>query len=134
MNDNLESRVLDLEIRVKALEQDALKPGPHVSPVISRKKQSPREFLFAHSPETIVQKTLALGYYFESVDSKGAFNTDDLAAMFRLAKEKSPANINDMINKNIKKGYLMEDAQKAEKKSWVLTSSGEEFVTNNFKE
>jgi hypothetical protein len=57
------------------------------------------------------------------------FNIKDLAECFRSAKEPAPANINDKVNSNIQKGYMMEEKEKKDKlTAWVLTNSGEKFV------
>ena len=64
-----------------------------------------------------------------------SFNVEDLAHYFQLAKEPTPENLNDKINMNIKKGHVMEAKEKKEnKKAWVITNTGEQFVDNNFKE
>lgn len=136
MVDSLEFRVKMLEDRIDALEA-AAKRSVHSSPytTVADKQQSPKEFVLTKTPKSGVQKTLVLAYYFEVIAQHGAFNSDDLEAIFRAAKEKLPANINDMVNKNIQKGYLMEDADKKNnKKAWVLTATGEKCVNNNFHE
>ena len=45
-----------------------------------------------------------------------------------------PANINDAVNKNIEKGYIMDAKKKDSKKAWTLTATGERFVENDLKE
>jgi len=57
-----------------------------------------------------------------------------LEEYFKKAKEKPPLNINNKVNANIKKGYMMEvDEKKDNLKCWCLTNSGIEFCENNFK-
>lgn len=129
---DLEQRVKALEDRVSALEA-ASRATQTARPV--EKQQSPKEFLMAKAPKSVVEKTLALGYYYEVATGQGAFNINDLEALFRAAKEKLPANISDMANKNVKKGHIMEDAtKKDDKRAWVLTATGERYVENNFNE
>lgn len=131
--------MIDLEKRIKSLEDrvDALEAAGRVTqPARSaEKQQSPKEFLIAKAPTSVIEKTLALGYYHEVISGQGAFNISDLEVLFRAAKEKLPANISDMANKNVKKGHIMEDAtKKDDKRAWVLTATGERYVENNFNE
>lgn len=127
-----EQRIKTLEGRVSALEAAMVSPSA-AKP--TAKKQSPKEFLLTVTPKTVVDKTLALAYYYEVVTGQGAFNTTDLEAMFRAAKEKLPTNMGDMVNKNIRKGHVMEDAaKKNDKKAWVLTATGEKYAEGNFAE
>jgi len=133
MTDSLELRVKALEDRVAALETLGV-PAPAASTTMA-KRQSPKEFLMAKAPKSVVEKTLTLAYYYEIVTGQGAFNINDLEALFRAAKEKLPANISDMANKNVKKGHIMEDSDKKDdKRAWVLTATGERYVEDNFNE
>jgi hypothetical protein len=133
MTDSLELRVKALEDRVAALE--AVGATAPAASTTTTKRQSPKEFLMAKAAKSVVEKTLALGYYYEIVTGQGAFNISDLETLFRAAKEKLPANMSDMANKNVKKGHIMEDADKKDdKRAWVLTRTGEEYVENNFSE
>ncbi len=87
----------------------------------------------AKAPKSVVEKTLALGYYYEVATGHGAFNISDLEALFRAAKEKLPSNMSDMANKNVKKGHIMEHAtKKDDKRAWVLTATGERYVEKSF--
>ena len=46
----------------------------------------------------------------------------------RLVVEPPPGNLNETVNKNVRKGYLMETGQKEGKKAWALTNTGNNFV------
>ncbi len=97
---------------------------------VSPKQISPKEFLLEKKPSGEVQKTLMLCYYIEHTMGLTPFNVDDLSRVFKLAKEVIPSNLNDKINKNIDKGYLVEDAERRDtKKAWHLTASGENFIS-----
>ena len=77
---------------------------------------------------------MAIGHNLEEYETLSSFNVRDLENAFRAAKERVPANINDKVNKNIEKGYIMESkGRKDNLKAWVLTNSGEQYVENNFK-
>lgn len=127
-------KVLDLEKRIGALEM--LIGGENTNTSASpSKKLSVKEFILLKKPSGDVQKSLAIAYYLEKNEDMRSFNVEDLAHYFQLAKEPTPENLNDKINMNIKKGHVMEAKEKKEnKKAWVITNTGEQFVDNNFKE
>ena len=117
------------EIRIIALEQ---KFQTDEKPV--RKQISIREFLLTKKLQNDIQRTLAIGYYLEQHQNMDKFNTKDLENGFQKAKETVPSNINDKVNMNIKKGYMMEASEmKDNRKAWCLTSTGEKFVDNELK-
>ena len=127
---NLEKRINIMEGK---LENNPL-PSPTIqNPVTSSKKMSAKEFLLAKKYSGNVQKTLTLAYYLEYIIGEKSINVSDLQKVYQLAKEKAPKNLNDMINKNISKGYLMDATEKKDsKKAWVLTSTGEKLVEDEF--
>jgi hypothetical protein len=128
--DEVDQKLQDLETRVKALEK-RFDDGGVVSSVRG-KKQSAKEFLLTKKTTTETQKALALAYYLEHVEGLESFNVPDLERVFRTAREKLPANMNDVANKNIARGFLMEAKEKKDsKKAWYLTSTGERFVEND---
>lgn len=127
-------KVLELETRIVALEIlcNGKKPDTHAS---SEKKLSVKEFILLKKPSGDVQKALTIAYYLEKNEAMQSFNVEDLGHYFQLAKEPSPQNLNDKINMNIKKGHVMEAKEKKDnKKAWVITNTGEQFVDNGFKE
>jgi len=92
-----------------------------------------KEFLMTREIKADTQKVLALGYFLEYMEGMESFNVNDLEAVFRAAKEKPPANMNDAVNKNIARGFLMEAAGKKDaKKAWCLTSTGEKYLESKF--
>ncbi len=128
----IEQIIGELEKRVASLEQALSLHTPSVP--LKIKKISVKEFLMTKELKTDTQKTLALGYYLEHLESMLSFNIDDLVAGFQAAKEKRPQNMNDVVNKNIARGFLMDAAEKKDnKKAWVLTSTGEKYVEEELK-
>lgn len=132
--DALSKKITDLEKRVEALEaptraSENEEPLASVQPVV--KQMSAKEFLLSKKISSALERTLALAYYLEHIGGMSAFNVNDIENVFQSAREKPPVNPNDMINKNIAKGYLMESReQKDGKKSWILTATGEKVVEN----
>lgn len=127
-NISIAKMLAEHEERIQKLETKIQDSAP-ASIEVSRKQISPKEFLLEKKPSGEVQKTLMLCYYIEHTIGLTPFNIDDLNKVFKLAKEVVPSNLNDKINKNIDKGYLVEDgAKKDSKKAWHLTASGENFI------
>lgn len=93
------------------------------------KKLSAKEFLMTKNVGSEVQRVAALAFYLERQEGLSSFNVADLENAFRAAREKLPKNMNDAVNKNIGRGFLMEAAEKKDsKKAWQLTATGERFV------
>ena len=131
MEKDLESRVADLEARVSALESKRDVPATKGS--TDRRNTSVNEFLKKKGSKTAMETTLVLAVYHERFNGADSFSTNDLLELIRKAKQKKPANVNDLINKNISKGYFEEDkVGEDKKKRWYVTSSGVELVDNNF--
>lgn len=127
--DEILKKLAELESRVSALE------GRTDKRTAEDKKLSVKEFLLTKKPADNVQRTLTIGYYLEHFESMDRFNVRDLTDGFRSAKEPPPININDKVNMNIRKGYMMETKEKKDKsKAWVLTNSGEKFVEEGLSE
>jgi hypothetical protein len=132
----LAKRITSLEKRVAQIEAGA---GRKMILGTARKKDSKdlsvKEFIISKRPSGDVQKTLAMGYYLEKFEKVISFNIEDLGRCFQLAKEPTPQNINDKINMNIRKGHMAEAKQKKNnKKAWIVTNTGEQFLENGFKD
>ncbi|MDD3072716.1 MAG: hypothetical protein PHP47_03330 [Candidatus Pacebacteria bacterium] len=131
MTKNTETRITDLENRVSALEKE-LCANPSLS-VSKKRNLSVNEFLREKKPATAIDTILVIAVYHERFNDTDSFSANDLLDLIRKAKQKKPANINDLVNKNISKGYFEEDkAGEDGKKRWYVTSSGSELVENNF--
>lgn len=128
-------KIKELENRLQRLEGLILTSQPGHIKELAKKKMSIKEFLLSKMPKDDPQKTLAIAYFFEKYQGMASFNVADIEKGYRDSKEKPPQNINDKVNKNITKGYLMEAAEKKDsKKAWMLTNSGELLVEHNFQE
>lgn len=131
-NEDMVARVENLEARVERLERRFESDGTVDAPKI--RKMSAKEFLLTKSPKAETQKVVALAYYLERQEGLASFNVPDLETAFRAAREKLPKNMNDAVNKNIARGFLMEAKEKKDsKKTWQLTSTGERFVENEMR-
>lgn len=130
--ENIENKLSELEKRISVLEA-TIQHSPNPQNTGKQKDLSIKEFLIQKNAQnvSIVEKTLVICYFLENHLSTNPFNSKDIEDVFRLAKEKPPTNVADMINKNVKKGLLMEDKEKKDnKKAFTLTSTGESYVEN----
>ena len=125
-----EKRIQDHEKRITSLEKLL-----GAKPDSVNKRMSVKEFVLTKNAKDDQRRTLTIGYFLEKYGDSSSFNVKDLEKGFRDAKMKPPQNMNDKVNKNIAKGYMMEAAEeKDKKKAWVLTGTGEKVVENNFNE
>ena len=125
--DRLEERMSSLEARVAALEKQLQRP--HTAALSRVKELSAKEFLIAKKAESETQKVVALIYFLERHQAVVPANVSDLETVFAQARERRPKNMNDAVNKNVTRGFLMEAKEKKNsKKAWVLTVTGERFV------
>ena len=134
MSTNLIKRIEELEARVTKLESVSTTQVSSVISTSSKKdKMSVVEFMRSKNPTTAMDKTLVFAVFFEMQSEKDVFNTEDLLSLWRQAKETPPSNINDLINKNLKKAYIAEEkTEKGQKKAWYVTRTGLEIVDKGF--
>ncbi|WKZ26097.1 MAG: hypothetical protein QY322_02180 [bacterium] len=122
-------QITDLKRRVSVLERQIVNQPEQI--INSVKELSLKEFLLEKRPKNDVQKTFYIGVYLEKYKGIGSFTMDDIKKAFKVAKEPSPLNINDKINKNISKGRFMESDTRDGKKTWMLTSTGEQAANSD---
>ncbi|MFA6588250.1 MAG: hypothetical protein WCT08_04215 [Patescibacteria group bacterium] len=127
MDNNIEKRISDIEIRLKKLEEKnkiVISQGD-----VKRAQLSLGEFLSTKLISNDVERTLAIAYYLEFYEKMQQFNISDLENGFRSARYKLPKNINDKVNMNIKKGHLAEEKGKKDfKKAWYITDAGVKYI------
>lgn len=125
----IQKKLDSLDKRISGLEAQPSDKGEKLA-----KKLSIREFLLSKKPKNDVDITLVVGYYLENYQSYTSFNITDIEAGFRSSKETPPDNVNDKINKNIHKGFLMDaEEKKGGKQAWVLTNLGIQYIENDLK-
>ncbi len=123
--EDLEKRLVNVEEKVSQLEKIFSKTDVKADV----KHLSINELVLEKKPKDDIQKALVIAYFLEKYSGLASFNVKDLIASFEQAKEKIPANINDKINKNILKGFIMEGKDKKDNlTAWLLTNSGVRFV------
>src|SRR5258708_6311568 len=129
MNDeDIVIKLEKLEHRIEALEAQ-ITSNTTPSSLAKVKQKSLREFLNELRPASATDQGLCIAYFLENNKGCESFNTDDIKSSFREARIPVPKNPNDLINKNIAKGYIMDAEElKGSKKAWVLTGTGIESV------
>lgn len=131
----IEERLTALELRVSEFERSIItnRTTSLDSHVSSGKPISIKEFINEKKPNSARQITLAIAYFLEHYEKAMPIGVSELEQGFRSAKIPPPKNINDMANKNIAAGFLMESKhKKGLRKAWVLTATGESFVEAGF--
>lgn len=98
------------------------------TPPTEGKRLSPAQFFRKTNPQTNVDRTLIAGYYLEKYDNFDNFTAAELKTTIKNAKVPPPTNVNDMINSNIRKGFMMAAGDKDTRRAFVLTSDGEDAV------
>lgn len=74
---------------------------------------------------------LGVVYYLEIYDGKEYFTSKDIKECLKKGKFSSNMNIADIINKNIRKGYLEEQSEKQEGfKSFIMLNDGKDYIEN----
>lgn len=128
--DAMRDRVSRLESRLDELEGGLVSMTTKTSH--PTKPKSIREFINEKLPLTANDRALTIGYYLETIREQGSFSADDIKRAFKEAKIAPPANVNDVINKNVGKGYMMDSDDRVGKKAWTLTATGEDIVGTGF--
>jgi hypothetical protein len=83
------------------------------------------ELFVQKKPRSEPEKGLICAFYLEEVRGVSPFGVDDLQRVFVSAKEKIPGNLNDVMNKGNKKGWIMEHPErKAGRIAWCVTRTG----------
>lgn len=122
----LKDRLKKLEGRVSKLEG---KPGG------AKKPMAITEFFNERKPTSGPNQTLTIAYYLQVYKKLDSFTISDLKKGFSLVKATQPGNLSDIVNKNIRKGYIDAVMEEEDKKptAWYVTESGCKYVKNGFK-
>lgn len=84
-----------------------------------------REKKFANSVELV----MGVAYYIDQVKKISPFNTKDIEEELALAREQKPTNINQNINLNIGKSFIIEAKEKKDnKKAFKVSNNGIAWV------
>lgn len=98
------------------------------------KKLSVAQFFRKLATQTDVDRALAAGYYLERYENLENFTALEVKEKIRAAKINPPKNTNNSIDLNIKKGLIMPAGDKEGRRAFVLTSDGEDAISDMLKE
>jgi hypothetical protein len=112
----------------ETLSRTGKTPPPPLIPSTS-KKLSLGEFIRQLGYKKHTEMVLAFGYFLEKVSGLASFTAADINTCYYEAKLES-SNTSQMIIQNIRSGRMMpaKKGKDKEKKAYVLTRSGEEFI------
>lgn len=133
---DFDRRLEALEARLSALEASVTRNDTPVNERVivgSPKKTSVREFLNEKNPSTGNDRVVAFAYYLEHYEDIDDFTIEQLRNLFRLAKIVAPKNLNDAVNQNVTKGFVMETGVAKGSRTWTLTNTGEAYYNNGLK-
>lgn len=103
-------------------------PTTQTSPK-NTKEMSAAQFFKKVSPKSDADRVLAAGYFLEKYKDEESFTAAEISQIIQKeAKTPPPKNPNDVVNGNIRKGYMMAAGDKDGKKAFVLTTDGEEAI------
>ncbi len=88
---------------------------------------SVNEFIKSKGFLSKIDNAIGLIYHNELNNGKLSFSSDELRAYFTSAKQTPPANPSDIINKLVKKAFIMETSDKGK---YQITAAGEEYIEN----
>ena len=87
------------------------------------------EFLATAAPRSHVDTVVQMAYYLWRSGDTAGVTIEELLGAYAQARLKKPKNVSDVLATAIRKGYLVEAAQKKDgKKCWLITQTGEAFV------
>ena len=71
------------------------------------------------------------GYYLERIKGYESFNIDDIEKCYQDVRMPKTKNFSPYITQLIREGKIMDsEAKKDNKKAWLLTKDGMEYVEN----
>lgn len=129
--------VLDKIINNGENNQNNMLPEPNTTATLSQleykteKQKNLNEFLKEKNFSKDVDLVLGLAYYLIQYNNKEEFTSKDIKELLKKAKYPSNKNITDLLNNNIKKGYIEETGNKIDGfKSLIIIEPGIVYIEN----
>lgn len=82
------------------------------------------------NPRSHIDRAVIFSHWLFYKEKMKSYNIDDIAKCYDEARITKPKNLTDTMNKLQAKGYVKPEGEKDNKKAWVITQSGEEYVEN----
>lgn len=126
---------MDSVLKVAREARKALSPKVEQQEAVKVVEKDPIEFIKQKGPKTDMDRVICACYCLTKYRKIKSITKKDLDEFFPEAGMPMPANVNDMINKNIDRGYLAPTRKLKEGlKSYYITTDGERFVETGLKE
>lgn len=130
-SDFVDQKIKEFVDQIKAglsKASEATPKMPSTGDAVAKEKLSESQFFRRLSTKSEVDRVLAGGYYLENYQNVENFTAAEIRDIIRNAKMPPPRNVNDAVNRNIRKGLIMSAGDKDGKMAFVLTTDGEEKV------
>lgn len=115
-------RIKNLEDRVRRLE-DSVNSQSVENVGVDQRRLSVVEFAQGNF-DNKTNLIILFAYYLETCRDIRSFDAAMIENLFSEARVVKPKNIKDLINKNLKKGFLMDADNNKDARAWTLTRSG----------
>ena len=129
--------VLDKIINNSENNQNNMIQEPNTTAILSQleykteKQKNLNEFLKEKNFFKDVDLVLGLAYYLTQYNNKEEFTSKNIKELFKKAKYPSDKNITNLLNNNIKKGYIEETGNKIDGfKSLIIIEPGIDYIEN----
>ena len=104
-----------------------------MEPVSKQSDETISDFFNRKGPKTNTNMVLSFAYYLH-YNGCSEFNLEDIIKAYRQLLIPPSSNPTDIINANIRSGYIQKlDKKKNSKQAYQITKNGIKFVDNNFK-
>jgi len=110
-------------------QQGSVPLQPNSAPTGQGKPVSVAQFFKTLNLGSDVDRALAAGFYLEKHSGAQSFTAAEMKDTVQKAKIPPPRNPSDAIAKNIRKGLMMTAGDKEGKLAYVLTTDGEEALS-----
>ena len=111
--------------RVSASAPPVVQQTGTASPTSERKAKSLNQLFKMAKPRSDIDRTLIAAFFLEKFRDYQNATAAEIRDAIKEARVPPPANINDAVNKNIRKGFVMNAGDRENKMVFVLTSDGE---------
>ena len=102
-------------------------------PQFSGKGLSAAQYFRKAKAQSDLYRVLVAGFFLEKERKVDSFTGRDVVDVVKEAKSPLPMNVNDAINKNIMKGYMLPSGEKDNRRAFALTIDGEQAVEDLLK-
>jgi hypothetical protein len=90
-------------------------------------RESPRGFLNKFGPKNDVENTLVAIHYLEGNEAM-EISVNEIEETLKSMRVKPAKNLSDKLQQLDKRGYLLPNGQKGNKKLWLVSDKGREFL------